>query len=143
MPTISEFMEKDHDRLDGIFSEFRKTHEAKRFAEFKTGLQRHIVWEEKVLFPFFEERAGSGPTNVMRMEHKRIKGCLERIHDNLANDNTSDTENELLDALTPHNQKEESVLYPSIDSFASNAERKELFRKMENVPPEEYNKCCE
>ncbi len=143
MTTISEFMEKDHDRLDAIFSEFRKIHKVSSFAEFKTGLQRHIVWEEKVLFPFFEEKAGAGgPTAVMRLEHISIRECLEKIHDSLSV-GTASAENSLLDALTPHNQKEESVLYPSIDSLASDAERKELFRKMESIPQDDYNKCCE
>ena len=73
--TISEFYEQDHDRLDELFktfqklkrSDFAKAKEA--FKEFKFGLQRHIVWEEGVLFPLWEEKTGmseGGPTFVMR-----------------------------------------------------------------------------
>lgn len=50
---ILEFMGKDHNRLDGIFKEFRtvKNKDYSRakglFHEFKIGIQRHIVWEEE------------------------------------------------------------------------------------------------
>ena len=62
--TISEFFEQDHDRLDEFFktfqqlkrSDFAKAKEA--FKGFKLGLQRHIVWEEDLLFPLWEEKTG-------------------------------------------------------------------------------------
>ena len=54
METIFDFMAKDHDRLDGVFLSFRQRVKEKNladlkpfFREFKTGLQRHIVWEEE------------------------------------------------------------------------------------------------
>jgi predicted XRE-type DNA-binding protein len=54
--TITAFFEHDHDRLDELFetfqqlkrSDFPKAKDA--FKEFKFGLQRHIVWEEDLLF---------------------------------------------------------------------------------------------
>ena len=63
--------EQDHDRLDELFktfqqlkrSDFPKAKEA--FKEFKFGLQRHIVWEEDLLFPLWEKKTGmseGGPT---------------------------------------------------------------------------------
>ena len=64
MNTVLEFMGKDHDRLDKIFKEFRevKTNDRAKliplFHDFKTGLQRHIVWEEEILFPVFEDETG-------------------------------------------------------------------------------------
>ena len=69
--TICEFFEQDHDRLDELFktfqkmkrSDFAKAKEA--FKAFKVGLQRHIVWEEDLLFPLWEEKTGmseEGPT---------------------------------------------------------------------------------
>ena len=72
---VSEFFGQDHDRLDELFktfqkfkrSDFAKAKEA--FKEFKFGLQRHIVWEEDILFPLWEEKTGvsdGGPTFVMR-----------------------------------------------------------------------------
>ena len=154
METIMNFMAKDHDRLDSLFSKFRnlRSNDAIKakslFHEFKIGLQRHIVWEEELLFPLFEEKTGmdSGPTEVMREEHRQIKGFLEKIHHEiLANTNKEikQLENELLEVLTNHNQKEEGILYPWIDNSASETEIKDVFMKMENIPEEKYSKCCE
>lgn len=92
MQSINIFMEQDHDRLDAIFTQFTqlKTQDLEQarqlFQEFKVGLQKHIVWEEDILFPEFEQRTGMqdhGPTAVMRMEHREIKSYLDRIHDTL------------------------------------------------------------
>ena len=87
--TITAFFEQDHDRLDELFktfqqlkrSDFAKAKEA--FKEFKVGLQRHIVWEEDLLFPLWEKKTGrseEGPTVVMRAEHRQIGQQLEAIH---------------------------------------------------------------
>src|SRR5579884_3385315 len=54
----------DHDRLDELLETYRRLKrvdfdQAKQaFREFKFGLQRHIIWEETVLFPLFEEKTG-------------------------------------------------------------------------------------
>jgi iron-sulfur cluster repair protein YtfE (RIC family) len=43
----------------------------------------NLIWEENILFPLFEAKAGmrgSGPTAVMRAEHRRIGDCLEAIY---------------------------------------------------------------
>lgn len=154
--TVLLFMGKDHDRLDNIFHEFEskknndKNKAKELFHEFKVGLQRHIVWEEEILFPIFENKAGmtsedTGPTAVMRMEHRKIKDYLEKIHHNLIQRNIKDNlpEKELIDVLTEHNNKEESILYPWIDDSVNEAELRDIFAKMENLPPEKYNRCCE
>jgi iron-sulfur cluster repair protein YtfE (RIC family) len=86
---ISIYYETDHDRLDDLFKNFQQLKrsdfsKAKQFfKEFKIGLQRHIIWEEEILFPLFEEKTGlknGGPTEVMRLEHRQIKTHLETIH---------------------------------------------------------------
>jgi len=57
--TIREFYEKDHNRLDELFKTFqqlKRSHPPKAkgvFEEFKFGLERHIVWEEDLLFPLW------------------------------------------------------------------------------------------
>ena len=152
---VLEFMEKDHDRLDKIFEEFRKTKDTSMpkartmFHDFKTGLQRHIVWEEEILFPIFEKETGmrdSGPTSVMRLEHRQIKGFLEEIHKKVVEGNADgidELEDGLLEVLKGHNYKEENVLYPWIDKETNEQERTKAFLKMKNLPPEKYNKCCE
>jgi len=151
--TICEFYEQDHDRLDELFktfqklkrSDFAKAKEA--FKAFKFGLQRHIVWEEDVLFPLWEEKTGmseSGPTFVMRAEHRQIGQQLEAIHDKVGEQNPDSNQEEqaLLNLLGSHNMKEERVLYPAIDDVTSAEERETVFRNMKNIPEERYKVCC-
>lgn len=151
--TVLDFMSKDHDRLDNIFKEFRsikvtnKDRKISLFHDFKVGLQKHIVWEEEILFPLFENKTGmhdSGPTAVMRMEHREIKNFLEKIHASVGrNIQTSHLEDGLIEILTEHNNKEENILYPWIDNSVSDEEIEKLFKEMKNLPPEKYNKCCD
>jgi regulator of cell morphogenesis and NO signaling len=151
--TITAFYEEDHDRLDELFktfqtakrSDFPKAKEA--FKAFKVGLQRHIVWEEDLLFPLWEEKTGmseGGPTSVMRHEHRQIGQILESIHDKVAADNpeTDQEEQWLMSMLGSHNMKEERVLYPSIDNVTSAGERAKVFQDMDAIPQDRYNACC-
>ena len=139
--SITGYFEADHDQLDGFFktfqtlkrTDFPKAKQA--FVNFKVGLQRHIVWEEEILFPLFEKKTGmkdGGPTAVMRMEHRQIKEYLEKIHDGLAKGepNTDAMENRLIEILTAHNEKEENILYPWIDTTTDEKEREAVFEKM-------------
>ena len=150
---ISVTFEQDHDRLDALFTTFQqqkrkdmaKAKEA--FVEFKFGLQRHIVWEEDVLFQKWEENSGmaeGGPTQVMRTEHRIIGECLEGIHQKVqANNPDSDLEEQrLVDVLKSHNMKEERILYPSIDQVITDQERAELYQAMKDIPEERYRTCC-
>jgi len=151
--TISEFYEQDHDRLDELFKTFQKLKRSdfakakETFKVFKFGLQRHIVWEEDLLFPLWEEKTGmseSGPTFVMRAEHRQIGQQLEAIHGKVADQNPDSDQEEqaLLDLLGSHNMKEELVLYPAIDQLTSAEERETVFRNMKNIPEERYRLCC-
>lgn len=151
--TISAFYEQDHDRLDELLrtfqqlkrSDFAKAKEA--FKEFKLGLQRHIVWEEDLLFPLWEEKTGmaeGGPTFVMRNEHRQIGQQLEAIHQKVADQNPESDQEEqaLLDLLGSHNMKEERVLYPALDQVTSAEERETVFRNMKTIPEDRYTVCC-
>lgn len=151
--TVSAFFQQDHDRLDALFQSFQtlKRHDFAKakevFKEFKFGLQRHIVWEEDLLFPLWEEKTGmseGGPTFVMRNEHRLIGQQLEAIHDKVGEQNPDSDQEEaaLLNILGSHNMKEERVLYPSIDQVTSEEERKTVFRNMKTIPEERYRVCC-
>lgn len=151
--SITEFFEQDHDRLDALFQSFQtlKRHDFAKakeaFKEFKFGLQRHILWEEELLFPLWEEKTGmseGGPTFVMRTEHRQIGEQLEAIHRKVAEQNPeSDQEDAaLLKLLGLHNLKEERVLYPSIDQVVTPEECKDIFHKMQQIPEDRYRVCC-
>jgi len=150
---ITAYFEADHDRLDSLFQQYRKKkrHDFKiakpYFREFFKGLRRHIVWEEDALFPFFEEKSGirnGGPTEVMRNEHRKIGGILDRIHEKVraADPNSDQEEEELLAVLGAHNEKEEKILYPAIDQHADLEAVASLFLKMEEIPAERFTSCC-
>mgnify|MGYP003593810355 FL=1 len=151
--TITALYEKDHDRLDELFktfqtskrSDFGKAKEA--FKEFKVGRQRHIVWEEELLFPMWEEKTGmieDGPTPVMRFEHEQIKKLLEAIHQKVEQQNLESDQEEqaLLNLLGSHNRKEEKALYPAIDNVTNADERATIFTNMNSIPEDRYNACC-
>lgn len=150
--TVSTYYEEDHRRLDGLFKKFQSLKhlnfdEAKPyFKEFKLGLQRHILWEEEILFPVFEDKTGirnSGPTAVMRMEHVEIGKALEAVHDKVRNRRTDSDRDEvrLVEILSAHNRKEETVLYPFMDTVATDKEKEEIFKKMETYQID-LTKCC-
>jgi regulator of cell morphogenesis and NO signaling len=151
--TITEFFEQDHDRLDELFKTFQQSKRSDlpkaedAFTGFKFGLQRHIVWEEDVLFPLWEKKTGmsdSGPTPAMRNEHRQIGQLLEAIHRKVADKNPDSDQEEqgLLDLLGSHNRKEERALYPAIDKVTSAEERQAVFLNMHNIPEERYKRCC-
>jgi iron-sulfur cluster repair protein YtfE (RIC family) len=151
--TITLFYEQDHDRLDELFKTFQQLKQTdfpkakEAFKAFKVGLQRHIVWEEEILFPLWEKETGiteGGATSVMRTEHRQIGQYLEAIHQKVI-DQSPDSDQEeqaLLNLLGSHNMKEERVLYPGIDRITSEEARKTVFQSMENIPEERYNLCC-
>lgn len=140
--TISGFFQDDHDRLDALLQSFQtlrrqnfsKAKEA--FTQFKSGLERHIRWEEEILFPLWEDKTGmsdGGPTFVMRHEHRRIEEQLRAIDRKVADDNASAAESEqaLLELLAAHNLKEERVLYPDIDQMTTPDECRDVLRKIQ------------
>ena len=141
MEGVMSFMSQDHDRLDAILTKIRTERDAAQaselYAQFAAGLRRHIEWEEKILFPPFEVKMGmvdSGPTFVMRNEHRQIKIHLEEIGTTLATDDVVRAIERLIGVLGPHNQKEEAVLYPWLDRSLPEAEVSEVLARMKSSP---------
>ena len=143
--TISGFFQHDHDRLDALLQSFQtlkrqnvlKAKEA--FTQFKSGLERHIQWEENLLFPLWEEKTGmsdGGPTFVMRHEHRRIEEQLQAIDRNVTEEQADDAQAEqaLLALLAAHNLKEERVLYPAIDQVITAEECRNILKKIQELP---------
>jgi iron-sulfur cluster repair protein YtfE (RIC family) len=142
MTTILEFMSGDHDKLDNKI----KMYSAEKLVDieqaesiflfFKSELERHITWEEDILFPVFERKTGikdGGPTSVMRMEHIQIKNHLQEIKIKLHAKKIQDPSKEevaLFKVLESHNQKEENILYPGIDNLTSEQEKEQLIKQM-------------
>lgn len=139
-PSIDDYYSEDHDRLDELFQQFQshKSSDPERakeaFKAFHSGLERHIAWEEEILFPTFEKKTenAGGPTQVMRLEHQQIRGCLGVISEKLARGegDTNKDEADLLSVLEQHNYKEENILFPMLDQITSQDERTRIFDEM-------------
>lgn len=152
--TISDFFEKDHNRLDNLFKQFQASKSndfalAKScFKEFMFGLKRHIVWEEEILFPIFEQKTGmrdSGPTAVMRFEHELINKALDGIHKKIKEGriDTELEESSLMEVLVEHNSKEEGILYPAMDQLLTPPEVNMVFEKIKKSLAEQQPTCCD
>ncbi len=128
MESISSYMQEDHVLIDGIAERAAAAAEARDWAglardgtEFLRRLRKHIVAEEQVLFPAFEQRTGmsaAGPSVQMRAEHEEMQPILGRMETAVAAQDGAGYQREtkaLLAILVPHNQKEEQMMYPMLD----------------------------
>jgi regulator of cell morphogenesis and NO signaling len=141
---VTEALERDHDRLDGLLQRAMKAlrvghDEAARAAynAFRRGLCRHIRFEEELLFPVFEMRTGlphGGPTSVLRAEHRQIEALLGEIGRALeeAPSTVEDLCRALRDALADHNRKEELILYPGTDRLLTEAQSDALVARIQS-----------
>jgi iron-sulfur cluster repair protein YtfE (RIC family) len=129
MESISSYMQHDHVVIDGIAERAVAAAQAgewaalaRESAEFLRRLRQHIDVEEQVLFPAFEERTGmtaSGPSKVMRIEHEQMRPILAQMEATAAARDGAGYQRAakaLSDILLPHNQKEEQMMYPMLDS---------------------------
>jgi uncharacterized protein (DUF2249 family) len=140
---IMEALAWDHDRLDALgqaafeFFACGETGEAQdRWREFTLGLKRHIRFEEEILFPAFEGRAGisptNGPTAVMREEHREIERTIDAIGRAFSGDGAAlPLRADLQRLLGQHNLKEERVLYPATDQSLDPEERDALVARIQ------------
>lgn len=83
-------------------------------------LDTHFTAEEQTLFPAFEQASGmrSGPTAVMREEHRQMRELLQILQqalDSQDGETFSGAAGTLLILMQQHNMKEENILYPMCD----------------------------
>ena len=117
-----------HKHCDEIFAE---AEEACAEGDWETGerafallnnqLETHFTSEEQVLFPAFEGATGmtSGPTEMMRGEHRQMRDLLAQMQGALAardGDTFDGAAQTLLILMQQHNMKEENILYPMCDN---------------------------
>ena len=91
------------------------------FALLRDQLETHFGSEEELLFPAFETATGmtSGPTEVMRGEHRQMRDLLAQMQGALAlrdSDAFGGAADTLLILMQQHNMKEENILYPMCDN---------------------------
>jgi hemerythrin-like domain-containing protein len=146
-PTISEILEEDHRRLDGLAEQMaqlapsepvRAVATAHLFAD---GLRRHFRIEEEVLFPIYCARASArAATDNMRREHVAVSLYLDRLLANAERVVAPNADASTLDSLrqahvglsavlADHNDREERSLFPLLEEPNTDA-RDDLVRKV-------------
>jgi len=131
MASIARHLGDEHRRSDDLFLAAQTAvnegdwGEARaRFNQFRDGLEHHLRMEEDVLLEAFDRRTGgsSGPTLVMRNEHRQILGLVRLLDDAIL---MQDVESYLGNAetlkrmLERHNMQEEGMLYLMCDRLLS------------------------
>ena len=137
--SISDFFQQDHREIDPLlfgldFRDPLKT--LPRFEDFDRRLERHIRWEEELLFPAAgaaNRALEQGPLIVMREDHVRIRAAKAdalaalRRGDGTGAKTHSDR---MVAILCGHNLKEERILYPACDQLLSSRERQVILEEV-------------
>jgi uncharacterized protein (DUF2249 family) len=157
--SIQAYFERDHEEIDVLLTFLRRDlaeadrHRerpssawARLFDDFNQRLERHIRWEEEILFPAVEQKSPAlafGPGRVMRMEHveiRRLKGLAgDRLRENKTDapslQKAAQELDQMVAVLVGHNQKEEAVYYPMSDQMFSRSEAAELLKRVRSLAP--------
>ncbi len=127
MDTLGSYLTNDHAHCDALLRRTQHSVGAGRWADarremgaFQYALERHLMIEERIVFPAFELALGRAvsPTATMRAEHLRIRGVAQRLSDAVGALNMPDFVKHaetLLLTMHLHSEKEEGVLYPMIE----------------------------
>jgi hemerythrin-like domain-containing protein len=142
--TITTIFTKQHHRCDELFADAeaavadKNWEQAERlFTAFAQAMECHFGNEEQILFPAFENKTGmaSGPTGVMKYEHKQIRGLIGEMKDDIGQKNAehylgiSET---LLILMQQHNAKEEHMLYDMCDNSLGDA-AEQVLKSMKEI----------
>lgn len=140
--SLDDFLTDDHNRLDALIASFQDRKDenfpdaAEALAELTASLLRHLVWEETILFPLFEQKtAQTALTNTLRAEHEEIREWLMALNEKVKQGDV-DCDHEaamLVNELGAHNGREEQSLYPQLDKLLNDAEMLAMFERMAAV----------
>jgi len=147
-PTLTELLEADHARLDGILAQLEKQLAARDIGAVATahlfawGMKRHVTLEDEVLFPLYEKRTGLSIADHVRqiaVEHATVRhylGLLVSAADKAMNpktraegmDDIDHVRTGLVGVLEEHDAREERLLFPTIDHTLAYVDRPDLLR---------------
>ncbi len=128
----SEYLTKDHRRLEGLLDEALRggSIDMEKYDRFRSGLLRHVSIEEHIVLPLIRERAEDGffAIQQLRLEHGAIAALLVPPPD-------QEVVTVLRALLAKHNLLEETqdTLYDVLDHCAS-TDRPELLTHFEMHP---------
>jgi len=132
---LTRYLADDHDRLDRLLRRALRTPgpvDPEPYAEFRSGLLRHIAMEEKVMLPAVARMQGGRQADVaarLRLDH----GALVAL---LVPPPTPSLIATMLSILSTHNALEESDggVYELVDSLAG-PDAESLLRELRETPP--------
>lgn len=115
---------------------------AKAFYNLEERLERHMRWEEGVLFPAIEAKApdlAHGPGRIMRLEHGEIRSCLQKARAVFEAPESGDEATQAIRSalkttaalLAEHNEKEETVYYPLCDHLLTAEEAAHILEQIQ------------
>ncbi|HZR45825.1 MAG TPA: hemerythrin domain-containing protein [Candidatus Manganitrophaceae bacterium] len=138
---IKDFMTEDHARLDQALHDLMiagddPARQIDLFHLFRAGVERHMAWEEEILFPCIERRSGMhmpGPSSLVKFQHQQIKALLEKLSIQLTrrDQEAEESQKALSLLLARHGEEEEKVLYPWINLCLCEADREEALEKLQ------------
>lgn len=127
MDTLGGYLTEDHGRCDALLRTTEYSVGGANWPQawrdvraFQHALERHLLIEERIIFPAFEASVGHAlsPTAAMRAEHLRIRAVAQRLSDAVEAHSAADFlkhAETLLLTMHQHSEKEEGVLYPMIE----------------------------
>lgn len=140
---LTDFFAHDHESLDALLDSVDFDDPAgalPALSEFHRRLERHIVWEEDVLFPAARRVAPGfidGPIEVMRREHREIRARKAEALDLLRGGDGASARaciGVMRSVMGEHTAKEERVLYPLCDQLLDDAEAERILKLLESSP---------
>ena len=127
---INDYLSADHKRLDIIFDSLVKgmrdnqplDYQKSLFQLFKSGLLRHVHWEESIIYPIYIQHVGETikPIENMVQEHRELESMIEEVERHCSEAFDLDYLMALGQYLSAHNEKEEKLLYTVMDDFSRN-----------------------
>jgi hemerythrin-like domain-containing protein len=151
-----------HRRLDNLFLEHQRAllrlnldQASELLAEYEHNLLAHIRDEEVLMMPLYQGRAAAptgGAPDIFLGEHEKLRQFLVLFAREMEKLKTADDLEQgvlfLLDSqhlfkrlLVHHDTRESKMLYPLLDEVTTEAEREDLFERLEFSPSKSYAAC--
>lgn len=145
MDSIHCFYSDDHRRLDELFLQLQSGHPSGRggarraFGAFRRGLERHMDWEEQLLFPLLSAAAAPAHqqlADLLCWEHRHLRLMLNGVEEHIGRDDwDSRLERTAYSSLlAAHNSLEERLVYPLLDRATTPEDRCRLWSQMHVDP---------
>ena len=142
---VTDFFRHDHDRLEQLFEEFCEARATGSqpagdcFRQLQRAMERHLDWEDRLMFPLYESRAGPAgqlPIAAMRAEHEELHKLLATLQRLLAGPDSAVEPilPQLRCGMEMHHAREEAIVYGLIDDDLNDADRAQLFARLDAWP---------